>query len=135
MKKHPIWYLVIAIAILIVPTVIYLCILVPQLSEEYNVLMASGGVVGGAGLYGTSKIPDKVKYSGLFKIAANSFTILTVTVLVEEFIIELVGLIAVFVVCFITFKILVEAWKNARRKKENRELAKEIARSVNESSQ
>lgn len=134
MKKHPIWYLIIAILILIVPTTIYLCILVPRLSEEYNVLMASGGVVGGAGLYGASKIPDKVKYSGLFKTAANSFTILTVTVLVEEFIIELVGLIAVFVVCFITFKILVEVWKNARRKKENRELAKEIARSLNESS-
>lgn len=134
MKKHPIWYLVIAILILIIPTTIYLCILVPRLSEEYNVLMASGGVVGGAGLYGASKIPDKVKYSGLFKTAANSFTILTVTVLVEEFIIELVGLIAVFVVCFITFKILVEVWKNARRRKENRELAREIARSVNENS-
>lgn len=134
MRKHPIWYLVIAILILIVPTTIYLCILAPRLSEEYNVLMASGGVVGGAGLYGASKIPDKVKYSGLFKTAANSFTILTVTVLVEEFIIELVGLIAVFVVCFITFKILVEVWKNARRRKENRELAREIARSVNENS-
>ena len=134
MKKHPIWYLVIAILILIVPTTVYLCILVPRLSEEYNVLMASGGVVGGAGLYGASKIPDKVKYSGLFKTAANSFTILTVTVLVEEFIIELVGLIAVFVVCFITFKILVEVWKNARRRKENSELAREIARSVNENS-
>lgn len=134
MKKHPIWYLVIAILILIIPTTVYLCILVPRLSEEYNVLMASGGVVGGAGLYGASKIPDKVKYSGLFKTAANSFTILTVTVLVEEFIIELVGLIAVFVVCFITFKILVEVWKNARRRKENRELAREIARSVNENS-
>ena len=134
MKKHPIWYLVIAILILIVPTTIYLCILVPRLSEEYNVLMASGGVVGGAGLYGASKIPDKVKHGGLFKTAANSFTILTVTVLVEEFIIELVGLVAVFVVCFITFKILVEVWKNARRRKENRELAREIARSVNENS-
>lgn len=134
MKKHPIWYLIIAIAILVIPTTIYLCFLVPKLSEEYNVLMSSGGVIGGAGLYGASKIPDKIKYGGLFKTAANSFTILTVTVLVEEFIIELVGLIAVFVVCFITFKILVEVWKNARKRKENRELAREIARSVNENS-
>ena len=134
MKKHPIWFFVLAILILFVPTPSYLCILVPRLSEEYNVLMASGGVVGGAGLYGASKIPDKIKYGGLFKTAANSFTILTVIVLVEEFIIELVGLIAVFVVCFITFKILVEVWKNARRRKENRELAREIARSVNENS-
>ena len=134
MKKHPIWYLIIAIAVLVIPTTIYLCILVPKLSEEYNILMSSGGVIGGAGLYGASKIPDKVKYGGLFKTAANSFTILTVTVLVEEFIIELVGLVAVFVVCFITFKILVEVWKNARRRKEDRELAREIARSVNENS-
>ena len=134
MKKHPIWYLIIAIFILIVPTAIYLCILIPQLSEEYNVLMTSGGVIGGIGLYGASKIPDKLKYGGLFKTAANSFTMLTVTVLVEEFIIELVGLVAVFVLCFITFKILVEVWRNAIRRKENRELAEEIARSINENS-
>lgn len=131
MRKHPIWYLVIAILILIVPTTIYLCILVPRLSEEYNVLMASGGVLSGAGLYGASKIPDKVKYSGLFKTAANSFTILTVTVLVEEFIIELVGLVAVFVVCFIAFKILMEVWRSARRRKENSELASQVARNLN----
>ena len=132
MKKHPIWYLIIAIAILVIPTTIYLCVLVPKLSEEYNILMSSGGVIGGVGLYGASKIPDKIKYSGLFKAAANSFTILTVTVLVEEFIVSLVGLIAVFVICFITFKILMEGWKGARRRKENLELASEIARSLNE---
>ena len=134
MKKHPIWYLVIAIIVLIVPTTIYLCFLVPKLSEEYNILMASGGVIGGAGFYGASKIPDKVKFSGMFKTAANCFTILTVTTLVEEFVVELIGLVAVFVVSFITFKILKEVWKNARRRKENRELAKEIARSSNENS-
>ena len=131
MKKHPIWYLVIAIIVLIVPTTIYLCFLVPKLSEEYNILMASGGVIGGAGFYGASKIPDKVKFSGMFKTAANCFTILTVTTLVEEFVVELIGLVAVFVVSFITFKILKEVWKNARRRKENRELAKEIARASN----
>ena len=134
MRKHPIWYLVIGISVLIIPTLIYLFFLIPQLSEEYNTLMASGGVIGGAGLYGASKIPDKVKYGGLFKTAANSFTILTTILLVEEFIVELVGLVAVFVVCFITFKILVEVWKNARRQNENKQLATEIARSFNENS-
>lgn len=132
MKKHPVWYLIIAISILIIPTTIYLCVLVPKLSEEYNVLMASSGVIGGAGLYGASKIPEKIKYGGLFKTAANSFTILTVTMLVEEFIVELIGLVAVFVVCFIIFKILVEVWRSAVRRKEHTELAKEIARNVNE---
>lgn len=131
MKKHPIWYLIIAISILIIPTAIYLCILVPQLSETYNTLMASGGIIGGAGIYGASKIPEKWKYGSLFKTATNSFTILTVTILVEEFIIELVGLVAVFVVCFIIFKILVEVWKSASRKKENSEFAKEIAQGIN----
>ena len=134
MKKNPIWYLIIGICILIIPTSIYLFFLVPELSEEYNTLMASGGIIGGAGLYGASKIPDKVKYSGLFKTATNSFTILTVTLLVEKFIVKLVGLVAVFVVCFITFKILVEVWKNARRRKETQQFATEIARSLNENS-
>ena len=134
MKKNPIWYLIIGICILIIPTSIYLFFLVPELSEEYNTLMASGGIIGGAGLYGASKIPDKVKYSGLFKTATNSFTILTVTLLVEKFIIKLVGLVAVFVICFIIFKILVEVWKNARRRKETRQFATEIARSLNENS-
>lgn len=132
MKKHPIWFLIIGIFILIVPTVIYLCFLIPKLTEEYNILMASGGVIGGAGLYGTTKIPEKVKYGSLFKLAANSFTILTVLTLVQEFIMELIGLVAVFVVSFIIFQILKEAWKNGRRKKENAELAEEIARSITE---
>lgn len=132
MKKHPILYLIIAIAILVIPTTIYLCFLVPKLSEEYNILMSSGGVIGGAGLYGASKIPDKIKYGGLFKTAANSFTILTVTVLVEEFIVSLVGLVAVFVVCFIAFKILMEVWRSARRRKENSEFASQVARNLNE---
>lgn len=134
MKKHPIWYLIIGIFILVVPTVIYLCILVPQLSEEYNTLMASGGIIGGAGFYGTFKIPEKVKYSGLFKTASTTFTILIVTLLVEKFIIKLIGLVAVFVVCFITYKILKEVWKNARRRKEKSEFANEVARSIVENS-
>lgn len=134
MKKHPIWYLVVAISVLIIPTFVYLCFLVPQLSEEYNTLMTSGGVIGGAGLYGASKIPEKVKYGGLFKTAANSFTILTVIILVEKFIIQLVGLIAVFIACFVVYKILVEVWKSARRRKESGELARAIAQNLNKNS-
>ena len=61
MKKHPNWYLVIAIAVLVVPTAVYLAFLIPKLTEEYNVLMASGGVIGGAGYYGAQKIPEKIK--------------------------------------------------------------------------
>ena len=134
MKKHPIWYLIIGIFILIVPTVIYLCILVPQLSEEYNTLMASGGIIGGAGFYGTFKIPEKVKYSGLLKTASTTFTILIITLLVEKFIVKLIGLVVVFVVCFIIYKILKEVWKNARRRKEKSEFANEIARNIVETS-
>ena len=62
MNKHPIWYLIIGIFILVAPTVIYLGFLIPQLTEAYNVLMASGGVIGGAGFYAASKIPEKLKY-------------------------------------------------------------------------
>lgn len=132
MKKHPIWFLIIGIFILVVPTVIYLCFLIPKLSEEYNILMASGGVIGGAGFYGAQKIPEKVKYGSLFKLAANSFTTLTVLTLVNQFIMQLIGLVATFIISFIIFIILKGAWKDGRRKKENAELATEIARSVNE---
>lgn len=134
MKKHPVLILIIGIFILIVPTFVYLVFLIPQLSEEYNILMASGGVIGGFGMYGATKIPEKVKYSGLFKLAANSFTILTVITLVQNFIIEIVGCIAIFIVCFIIFKILLEVWRDAKRRKQNVELAKEIARNITESS-
>ena len=60
MKNHPVFYLIIGVFVLIVPTTIYLCFLVPKLSEAYNVLMASAGVIGGAGMYGASKIPEKI---------------------------------------------------------------------------
>lgn len=135
MKKHPIFYLIIAIAVLLIPVSVYLCILVPKLSEEYNTLMASGSIIGGAGLYGISKIPENIKYGKFIKTAANSFTLLTVILLVEEFISEIILLVGLFIVCFIIFKILVEVWKDARRKKENRELAREVARSVNDYSE
>ena len=132
MKKHPIWFLIIGIFILVVPTAIYLAFLIPQMSEEYNVLMASGGIIGGAGFYGAQRIPEKVKYSGLFKLAANSFTTMTIITLINKFIMKLMGLAAVFIICFIIFIILKGAWKNGRRKKENTELATEIARNIAE---
>ena len=132
MKKHPVWFLVIGIFVLVVPTAIYLAFLIPQMSEEYNVLMASGGVIGGAGFYGAQRIPEKMKYGSLFKLAANSFTTMTILTLVNKFVMQLIGLVMVFIVCFIIFMILKGAWKNGRRKKENTELATEIARSLNE---
>lgn len=134
MKKKPIWFLIIGIAVLIIPTAVYLTFLVPQLKEEYIVLMSSGGVITGGGMYGASLIPKKVKYSGLYKLSARSFTLLTVTTLVQEFIVELIGLVAVFIVSFVIFCMLKEAWKNGRRRKENSELAREIARNIAEAS-
>lgn len=132
MNKHPIWYLIIGIIVLIVPTGVYLVFLIPSMSETYNVLMASGGVIGGAGFYGASRIPKEVKYSGLFKLAANSFTILTVITLVQEFALQLVGLVAVFIISFIAFIILKGAWKNGKQRLKDERLATEIARNVAE---
>ena len=132
MKKHPNWYLVIAIAVLVVPTAVYLAFLIPKLTEEYNVLMASGGVIGGAGYYGAQRIPEKIKYGSLFKTAANAFTTLTVITLINKFIMQIIGLIAVFIVSFIIFNILKGVWKDARRRKENGELAAEISRNLAE---
>lgn len=134
MNKHPIWYLIIGIFILVAPTVIYLGFLIPQLTEAYNTLMASGGVIGGAGFYAASKIPKKLKYSSLFKLSANSFTVFIILTLVNQFIMKIIGLAAVFVVSFVIFQILKGAWKNGKRKKENAELAEQITRSVAESS-
>lgn len=134
MKKKYIWFLVLGIFILIVPTAIYLGFLIPRLSEEYNVLMASGGVIGGSGMYGTTKIPEKTKYSGMYKLASTSFTLLTVITLVEKFIMQIVGVVALFIVCFIAYKIFLEAYRNGRRRYENAELAKEISRSIDKNS-
>lgn len=134
MKEHPIWYRVIGLFILIVPTLIYLCFLVPCLSEEYNVLMASGGIIGGAGFYASSLIPAEKQYSSLYKTACNSFTVLVVITLVEKFIIQLVFLVALFIVCFITYKILEGVYKNAVYDKKSRELSKQIASSIVECS-
>ena len=134
MKKHPIWYLVIGMFILIVPSVIYLFFLVPQLTDEYKVLMASAGIIGGGGMYGAELIPDKMKFASMYKLAGKAFTLLTITTIVEKFIIQLVGLAATMVVSYIVFYVLKEVWKNARRKLENEQLAGQITRSINEAS-
>lgn len=130
MKKHPVWYLVIGISILIVPTLIYLIFLIPKMSVEYNILMASGGIIGGAGFYASSVIPAGIKNKSLYKLASNSFTIMCVITLVNKFIMQLIGLVSTFILSFIIYKIFKEIWKNARREKEHRELADEIARNV-----
>lgn len=132
MKKRPVFYLVFGIIILLVPTAIYLVFLVPKLTQEYNILMASGGVIGGFGFYGASKIPEKLKYSGLFKTSANAFTAFTVITIVQKFIMQLIGLCATFLISFIIFKILMEAYKNAKQRIRDSELAKEIARNIAE---
>lgn len=135
MKKKYIWILVAAITVLIVPTVIYLCFLIPQMKEEYIVLMSSSGVIGGGGLYGASAIPDKVKYSGLFKMSARAFTLLTVTTLVEKFILQLVGLVATIVVSYVIYKILMEVYRDRKQARQNYDLASKIARSIGEASE
>jgi len=131
MKQHPIWYMIIGIFMLIVPTIVYLCFLIPSLSEEYNVLMLEGGTIGGAGLYGASKIPEEMKFSKLFKTAANAYATMAMIILVKQFIGALIGLAAVFTISFVIYKILKEAYKNGTARKQNTELATEIARSLN----
>ena len=132
MKKKYVWFLVVGILVLIVPTAVYLGFLIPEMSDRYVVLMSSGGVIAGAGLYGANAIPDKVKYSSLYKLSARSFTILTVTTLVQEFITKIVFCVAVFIVSYVIFRILLEAYREGKRKQQNSELAKEIARNIDE---
>jgi len=129
-KQHPVIYLIIAIFILIVPTIIYLIILVPKLTDEYNTLMASGGIIGGAGVYGANKIPDSLKFSKLYKLSANSFSMMIVVLLVEKFIVQLIGLAATIVLSYVIYKILLEVYRNARTRKQNTELAETIAANI-----
>lgn len=104
------------------------------MKEDYIVLMSSGGVIGVGGMFGTSMIPDTTKFGTLYKTASKSFTMLVVITLVKDFVGQLLGLACVFAVCYIVFRIFKELWKNGKRKLENAELAKEVARSVNEAS-
>lgn len=130
MNKRHYWYVVFGISILIIPTVVYLCFLIPSLSDRYNTLMSSGGIIGGAGFYGSSKIPDGKKSSGLFKLATNSFTTMIIVIIVEEFIKKIIGLAATFIVSLILFKIFMELYKNGKRKREEAMLAEQITRNI-----
>jgi hypothetical protein len=122
----------IGILVLIVPTATYLIILCPQLSERYNTLMASGGIIGTGGLAACAKIPKSFKNSGLLKLAGQSLTILTVMTLVSEFWWQILGLTITIIASFIVFKIMLEVFKNGRRKIRAEKLATEVARSVAE---
>lgn len=133
MKKYPILYLIIGIAFLIIPTLLYLIWLVPRLSDAYNTLLASGGIIGGAGFYGASKIPEKLNNSSLYKLAANSFTVLTVITLVQQFISELIVLAIIFIVSFIIFKIFGVLYKNGREIKRNEKLSEAISQNISKS--
>ena len=130
MKKKYIWFLVSAIFVLVVPTVVYLFFLIPKLEDEYIMLMSSGGVIGGAGMYAANAIPDKVRFSSLFKTYARSFTILTVTILVEKFINELIGLAVTIILSYIAYKILMEVYHDRKRSQQSTERAQEIARNI-----
>lgn len=130
MKKHPIIFKLIGIFLLLAPTIVYLCFLVPVLKEEYNVLMASGGIIGGSGYYGISKIPETFTNSKLFKLSSSVFTTLIVITIVSEFIKELVLLVFIMMISYILYKIFSELYLKYRRKKENEELAREITSSV-----
>lgn len=132
MKKRYIWILISAIFVLLVPSIIYLCFLIPKMQDEYIILMSSGGVIAGGGFYGASAIPEKVKYSGLFKTSAKAFTLLTVVTLVEKFIVQIIGLVATIVVSYVIFKILLEVYRARREEFRSKELAREIAQSVND---
>ena len=130
MKKTYIWFFIFAIFILIVPTVVYLCFLIPKMKDEYIMLMSSGGVIGGAGLYAANLIPEKVKFSGLFKTSARSFTLLTVTILVEKFIDEIIGLAVTVILSYIAYKILMEVYRDRKYAQQSAKLAQEITRNV-----
>lgn len=130
MKKHPFLIRLLGLTILIVPTLIYLCFLIPALSEEYTVLMSSSGIIGGAGFLGSSKIPVDTKNSSLLKLASNAFTTLVMITLVQEFIMELVFLAVTFITSFIIYKLFEEMYQDAKRRKENEQLSTSISQNI-----
>lgn len=129
---HPIWFLIIGIIILIVPAAVYLGFLIPKLTAEYNILLASGGVIGSGGIAATSLIPEKAKFGTLYKTASKSFTLLAVITVVQNFLPQILGLIATVLVSYIIFMIMKELWKNGREKRNALYIAKEVARSTTE---
>ena len=129
---NPVWFLVIGIVVLIVPTAVYLGFLMPQMKEEYDILLASGGVIGVGGMYGAEMIPEKVKFGTLYKTSARSFTLLTVITLVQDFIPQLIGLAIVLVVSYIIFMMMRSLYKDGKQARADKRLAKEVARGITE---
>ena len=129
---HPIWYLIIGIALLVIPTAIYLGFLIPQMREEYIVLMSSGGIVGGAGIVGSSYIPETAKYGTLYKTASKSFSLLVCITLVQDFIGQILGLLCTFAVSYIVFLVMRGIYIDAKQKRSNAELSKQITRGITE---
>lgn len=129
-KEHPILYLILGLILFIVPIAIYLGFLIPAMKDEYIALMASGGALGGAGMLGSTFISDKTRTGSIFKTASKSFTLLVVVTLVQEFLNQLLGLAAVGIVGMILFLILKGKYKDAKRRKEDTELATKVAGSV-----
>lgn len=127
---NPVWFLVIGICILIIPTAIYMGFLIPTMSEEYAIMMGSGAGLGGTGLFATGLIPDTAKYGTLYKTASKSLTMLVVITLVQNFIGRLIGLAAVFAVSYIVFLVMRGLWRDGRRKKQDEQLAEKVARGI-----
>lgn len=132
MKRKYILYLLFGLSILIVPTVVYLFFLIPQMKEEYIVLMSSGGIICPAGLTIAKNIPKESKFSSIAKLAVNSTTLLITITLVQRFINQLIVLAIIIIVSFILYSILKIKYKVEREKFKNAQLAREITRSVNE---
>ena len=94
--------------------------------------MASAGTIGGGAFYGATLIPEKLKYGKLLKTAVNSYTLMCLIWIVQDFLPQILGCIAVFVTSFIIFRVLLGVYRDGRRKQENTELATEVARSITE---
>ena len=129
---NPVWFLIIGIAILIVPSAVYMGFLFPRMSEEYSVMMASGAGIGGAGMFGTGLIPETAKYGTLYKTASKATTLLVVITLVKNFIGQLIGLAATFAVSYIIFLLMRSLWKDGKQARQNAKLANEVARGITE---
>lgn len=124
--------MILGLFILIVPTVLYLCFLVPKMKEEYLVLMSSGGVICPAGLTIAKNIPKESKFSSIAKLAVNSTTLLITIALVQKFVNQLIVLAIIIVVSVIFYSLLKLKYKIDRERYKNAELAREVARNLNE---
>lgn len=131
-QMNPIWWLIMGILILVIPTAVYLGFLIPKMQSEYIVLMSSGGIIGSAGITGCAYIPETAKYGTLYKTATKSFTMLIVITLIQDFIGQLLGLLAVLIVSYIIFVILRGKYRNGKQARQNADLADKVARATAE---